>query len=61
LGRISSAPVRAPARRKLRLRGHGSTVWIRCIAHHEGWFEHVDGGGDVYRYRLVPLPPRPGD
>jgi hypothetical protein len=38
-----------------------SPVLIRCIAHHDGWFEHVDGGGDVYRYRLVPLPPEPGD
>jgi hypothetical protein len=33
-----------------------SGLWIRCIAHHDGWFEHVDGGGDVFRYRLVPLP-----
>jgi hypothetical protein len=40
---------------------HGSTVWIRCIAHHGDHFEHIDGGGDVHRYRLVPLPPEPGD
>jgi len=36
-------------------------VLIRCIAHHDGWLEQVDGGGDVHRYRLVPLPPEPGD
>jgi len=41
--------------------GHGSTVWIRCIAHHAEYFEHVDGGGELHRYRLVPLPPEPGD
>ena len=38
-----------------------SPVLIRCIAHHDGWFEHVDGGGDIHRYRLVALPPGPGD
>src|SRR5512139_2791662 len=34
-----------------------SGLWIRCIAHHDGYFEHVDGGGEgvVHRYRLVPL------
>jgi hypothetical protein len=43
--------------------GHGSTVWIRCIAHHDGWFEHVDGGGhgEVHAYRLAPIPSEPGD
>jgi hypothetical protein len=38
-----------------------SPVLIRCIAHHDGWFEHVDGWGNVHRYRLVPIPPEPGD
>jgi hypothetical protein len=38
-----------------------SPVLIRCIAHHDGWFEHVHGGDEVHRYRLVPLPPEPGD
>lgn len=35
-----------------------SGVWIRCVAHHDGYFEHVDGGGEgkVHRYRLVELP-----
>ena len=35
-----------------------SGLWIRCIAHHVGYFEHVDGGGEgqVHRYRLLPLP-----
>ena len=35
-----------------------SALWIRCIAHHDGYFEHVDGRGTgtVHRYRLVPLP-----
>jgi hypothetical protein len=41
--------------------GGASPVLMRCIAHHDGWFEHVDGGGDVHRYRLVPIPPEPGD
>ena len=36
-----------------------SGLWIRCIAHHDGWFEHVDGGGGIYRYRLIPLPLEP--
>lgn len=33
-----------------------SGLWIRCIAHHDDHFEHVDGGGTVHRYRLMPLP-----
>jgi len=38
-------------------------VQIRCIAHHDGWFEHVDGSGQgqVCGYRLVPIPAEPGD
>src|SRR5829696_5783154 len=23
-----------------------SAVWIRCVAHHDGYFEHIDGGGE---------------
>ncbi|MGH2974104.1 MAG: hypothetical protein ACRDLL_04450 [Solirubrobacterales bacterium] len=42
--------------------GHSSTVWIRCVAVHDGWFEHADIDGEVtHHYRLVPLPPEPGD
>jgi hypothetical protein len=41
--------------------GHGSTVWIRCIAHHADHFEHLDGHDEVHRYRLVPITPEPGD
>jgi hypothetical protein len=33
-----------------------SGLWIRCIADHGDHFEHVDGGGEVHRYRLVELP-----
>ena len=33
-----------------------SGLWIRCIAHHDGWFEHADGVDEIHRYRLVPLP-----
>ena len=33
-----------------------SGLWIRCIADHGDHFEHVDGGGKVHRYRLVPRP-----
>ncbi len=35
-----------------------SGLWIRCIAHHDGFFEHAAGGGDgpVLHYRLVTLP-----
>jgi hypothetical protein len=36
-----------------------SGLWIRCIAHHNWGLDHVDGGGDVHRYRLVPLPMAP--
>jgi hypothetical protein len=36
-------------------RADASPVWIRCIARHKGWFEHVDGWDEVHRYRLVPL------
>ena len=35
---------------------YSSGLWLRCVAHHDGWFEHMDGGGDLFRYRLVPLP-----
>jgi hypothetical protein len=37
---------------------YGSPTWIRCIAHRDGYFEHIDEGGhgNVYAYRLVPLP-----
>jgi hypothetical protein len=40
---------------------NASPVLIRCIAHYHRCFEHADGGGQVHRYRLVPLPPEPGD
>jgi hypothetical protein len=40
--------------------GFGSGLWIRCIAHHDGHFDHVDGEGEVFRYRTVPLPAIPG-
>jgi hypothetical protein len=42
---------------------HGSTVWIRCVDHNGDHLEHVDGDGrgQVHRYRLVPIPPAPGD
>ena len=33
-----------------------SGLWIRCIDDHGDHFEHVDGGGKVHRYRLLPLP-----
>lgn len=33
-----------------------SGLWIRCIADHDGSFDHVDGGGKLHRYRLLPLP-----
>ena len=33
-----------------------SGLWIRCIADHGDHFEHVDGGGNVHRYRLLPVP-----
>ena len=32
-----------------------SGLWIRCIAAHGYHFEHVVGGGNVHRYRLLPL------
>ena len=37
-----------------------SPVYLRCIAHRDGCFEHVDQGGhgDVYAYRFVPLNPK---
>lgn len=33
-----------------------SPVYLRCIAHRDGYFEHVDQGGhgDIYAYRIVP-------
>jgi hypothetical protein len=36
-----------------------SPTWLRCVAHHDGWFEHIDqdGRGDVFAYRIVPLDP----
>jgi hypothetical protein len=36
----------------------GSPLYFRCIAHRDGYFEHIDEGGhgSVYAYRLVPLP-----
>jgi hypothetical protein len=37
-----------------------SPVWIRCTAHHDGWFEHVDGWGKLHRYPLVAIPPHDG-
>ena len=33
-----------------------SALWIRCVAQHEDHFEHVDGGGRHFRYRILPLP-----
>lgn len=33
--------------------GGGSGLWIRCVAHHADHFEHLDGGGQLHRYRLV--------
>lgn len=38
--------------------GHGgSPTWLRCIAHRDGYFEHVDGGGQgqVHAYRITPV------
>ena len=37
----------------------GSPVYFRCVAHRDGYFEHIDGGGygQVYAYRLVPRNP----
>jgi hypothetical protein len=39
-------------------RAIGSPIWIRCIAHWSDFFIHIDGdgNGDVFRYRLIPLP-----
>jgi hypothetical protein len=34
----------------------GSGLWIRCIEMRSDYFVHVDGGGNRYKYRLVPLP-----
>jgi hypothetical protein len=43
------------------IRGEFSSgPWTRCMAHHDAWFGHVDGGGEVHRYRLVPPPLVPG-
>jgi hypothetical protein len=33
-----------------------SALWIRCTAHHDDHFEHVDGGGKRFAYRILPLP-----
>jgi len=33
--------------------GGASALWIRYVAHHGDHFEHVDGGGNLHRYRLV--------
>jgi hypothetical protein len=37
----------------------GSPVYLRCIAHHAGYFEHIDEGGhgQIWAYRLIPRPP----
>jgi len=35
----------------------GSPVWFRCVQRHDGYFIHVDGGGRLFAYRLLPLPP----
>lgn len=35
----------------------GSATWIRCVEYLDEGFVHVDGGGDRFIYRLVPLPP----
>jgi hypothetical protein len=32
-----------------------SGLWIRCVEHHPDYFGHVDGGGDRFECRLVPL------
>jgi hypothetical protein len=37
----------------------GSATWIRCVGHREDGFDHVDGGGQLSRYRLVELPEPP--
>lgn len=37
----------------------GSATWIRCLEHLDNGFVHVDGGGNRFVYRLVPLPPLP--
>ncbi len=37
--------------------GGGSALWIRCVAQHGDHFEHVDGGGQLHRYRLLPRSP----
>ncbi|MFN8113180.1 MAG: hypothetical protein U0R51_08265 [Solirubrobacterales bacterium] len=37
----------------------GSGTWIRCVEYLDEGFVHVDGGGDRFVYRLVPLPPLP--
>lgn len=36
-----------------------TATWIRCIAHRADGFDHVDGGGQLSRYRLVELPESP--
>jgi hypothetical protein len=28
-----------------------------CVEHHDGHFVHVDGTGERFRYRLLPIPP----
>jgi len=39
------------------LSADGAYVRLRCVEHHGDSFDHVDGGGNIYRYRLVPLHP----
>lgn len=39
----------------------GSATWIRCVEHLNDGFVHIDGGGDRFIYRLVPLPPLPDE
>ena len=34
----------------------GSPIWFRCVERHDGYFIHVDGGGRLFAYRLLPLP-----
>ena len=39
----------------------GSPVYFRCLAHHDGYFDHIDGGGhgQIWAYRLIPRSPTP--